>query len=184
MLTQQEKEQMENVFKRNKKLGIAPQTKSQLAKKLGMSRQLLYYVIAKNVNSPYEPILKNWIKEANGKGCKIVYKVKENKLKLLEKYGFEHSFKSYYTKYTTMETGSYQYVVNESDLILKLIVTNEDKVMLDLEKFELPYERDTYVADMKDVEDTCIFDEKITNFDIIYNLVRDNIIYRVLIENN
>ena len=140
MLTQQEKEQMENVFKRNKKLGIAPQTKSQLAKKLGMSRQLLYYVIAKNVNSPYEPILKNWIKEANGKGCKIVYKVKENKLKLLEKYGFEHSFKSYYTKYTTMDTGSYQYVVNESDLILKLIVTNEDKVMLDLETFELPYD--------------------------------------------
>ena len=37
---------------------------------------------------------------------------------------------------------------------------------------------------MKDIEDTCIFDEKITNFDIIYNLVRDNIIYRVLIENN
>lgn len=179
MLTNEEVKKMEEVFKRNKKLGVKPQTQAQLASILGISRQLFYHIAKTEVGSKYEAIVKNWIKENSGKKYKVVYKVCENKLKYLEKYGFQHDFKSYYTKYTTLDSGSYQYVVNETDCILKMIITNEDRVMIDLNAFELPSD-DTMVVEYEEVKNVCIFDEKITDFDLIYNLTKDKIIYRTL----
>ena len=179
MLTNEEIKKMEEIFKRNKKLGIKPQTQAQLAAILGTSRQLLYHVIKTEVGSKYEAIVKNWIKENSGKKYKVIYKVCENKLKYLEKYGFQHEFKTYYTQYTTLASGSYQFMVSEKDCVLKMIITNEDKVMLDLNAFELPVDN-TIVVDYEEVKNVCIFDEKITDFDLIYNLTRDKIIYRTL----